>query len=133
MFVGNRNLLARIPNNTVKSVISVDDALIQPSQNVKNLALYFDQYMVFDKHISELSRKIFSTLMYVNRIKEVFDKIRTTVIQTLVLNTIHYSMAVFDTANRTQVKRVQKSQNFCAKVAVGWKSKRGRASPVLDE
>ncbi len=83
MFVGNRNLLARIVNNTV---IRVDDALIQSSQNVKNLGLYFDQYMVFDKHISELSRKTFGTLMYLNRIKEVFDKeIRTTVIQTLVL------------------------------------------------
>ncbi len=90
---GNRNLLARIPNNTV---IRIDDALIQFSQNVKKLSFYFDQYTMFDKHISELSRKTFGTLMYVNRIKEVFDKeIRTTVIQTLVLNIIYYGIAVW--------------------------------------
>ncbi len=81
MLVGNSNPLARIPNNTD---IRVDDVLIQPSQNVKHLGLYFHQYMVFHKHISELSRKTLATLMYVNRIKEVFGKeIRTTVIQTL--------------------------------------------------
>ncbi len=131
MFIGNRNLLARIPNNTV---IRVDDALIQSSQNVKNLGLYFDQYMVFDKHISELSWKTFGTLMYVNHIKEVFDKeIRTAVIQTLVLNTIYYSIAVWGTTNKTQMKRVQKLQNFCAKVAVGRKSKQDCAFPILDE
>ncbi len=65
--------------------------------------------MVFDKHISELRWKTFGTLMYANRIKEIFDKeIRTTVIQTPVLNTIHYGMAVWGTANKTQVKRVKK-------------------------
>ncbi len=54
MFIGNKNQLSRIPSNTVKRV---DDAVIQPSQHVKNLGLYFDQYMAFDKHISEISKK----------------------------------------------------------------------------
>ncbi len=131
MFVGNRKPLARIPNNTD---IRVDDALIQPSQNVKHLGLYFDQYMVFHKHISELSRKTLATLMYVNRIKEVFDKeIRTTVIQTLVLNITYNGTAVWGTTNKTQVKCVKKLKNFCAKVVMGRKSKRDRASPILDE
>ncbi len=81
MFIGNRNILSRIPGNTV---IRVDDAVIQPNQHIMNLGLYFDQHMVFEKHISEITRKTFGTLMYVNRIKEVFSKeVRTTVIQTL--------------------------------------------------
>ncbi len=50
MFIGKRNLLSRIPSNTV---MRVDDALIQPSQHIKNLGLYFGQHMVFDKHIPE--------------------------------------------------------------------------------
>ncbi len=90
--------------------------------------------MVFDKHISELSRKTFGTLMNVNRIQEVFDKeIRTAVIETLILNTIYCGIAVWGTTNKAQMKRVQKLQNFCAKVAVGRKSTRDRASPILDE
>ncbi len=131
MFIGNRNLLSRIPSNTV---IRVNDNLIQPSQYVKNLGLYFDQHMVFDKHISQISRKTYGTLMYVNRIKEVFSNdIRRTVIQTLVLSIVYYGMAVWGTTNKTQIKRVQKLQNFCAKVIVGGKSKRDHASPILDE
>ncbi len=66
MFIGNKNMLSRIPGNTV---IRVDDAVIQPSQHVKNLGLYFDQHMVFEKHISEITRKTFGTLIYVNRLK----------------------------------------------------------------
>ncbi len=72
--------------------------------------------------------------IYVKRIKEVFGKeIRRTVIQTLVLSIICYGMAVWSTTNNNQVKRVQKIQNFSVKVAVGGKSKRDRASPILDE
>ncbi len=72
--------------------------------------------------------------MYVNRLKEVFSKqIRTTLIQTLVFSIIYYGMAVWGTTNKTEVKRVQKLQNFCAKVAVGGKSKRDSAFPILEE
>ncbi len=110
-------MLSRIPGNTA---IRVDDAVIQPSQHVRNLGLYFDQHLVFEKHISEVTRKIFGTLMCINRIVEVFSKeVRTTLIQSLVLSIIYYGMAVWGTTNKTQVKRVQRLQNFCAKVAVG--------------
>ncbi len=37
------------------------------------------------------------------------------------------------TTNKTHVKRVQKIKNFCAKVALGGKSRRDRASPILQE
>ncbi len=90
--------------------------------------------MLFDKHITEMKKKAFWTLMYVNRIKDSFsNKIRTTVIQTLVLSIANYGLPIWGTTNKTQMKRVQQLYNFSAKVAVGGRSRYEHASPILDE
>ena len=131
MFIGSRSLLSRIPNNTI---IHVNDTQIKPSDSVKNLGLLFDKYMLFDIHITELTKKTFGILMYINRIRNLLsNKARIIVIQTLVLSLINYGMTVWGTTNKTQLKRVQKIQNFSAKVAVGGRSKYDHASPILDE
>ncbi len=106
MFIGSRTTLSRIPNNTV---IKIDDTQIKPSDSVKNLGLYFGKYLLFDTHITELTKKTFGILMYINRIRKLFSiKARTNVIQTLVLSLINYGMTVWGTANKTRLKKVLK-------------------------
>ncbi len=49
IFIGTRQLLSKIPTN-VK--IEIQDDIIEPVTNVKNLGIFFDRYMTFDKHIN---------------------------------------------------------------------------------
>ncbi len=120
MFIGSRTMLSRIPNNTI---IHFNDMQFKPCDSIKNLGVYFDKYMLFDTPITELTKKTYGLHMYVNRIRNLsIIKVRTVVIQTLVLSLINYGMTVWGTTNKTQLKRVEKIQTFSAKVAVGGRS-----------
>ncbi len=117
MFIGSRTSLARIPNDTV---IHTGNTCIQPCDSLKNLGVLFGKHMLFDTHITEVTKKAFWVLMFVNRIKELFSsRARKIVIQALLLSIVNYGMTVWGTTNKSQLKRVQKLHNFSAKVAVG--------------
>ncbi len=48
IFIGNRQLLTQIPPATI---INCDSDVITPITHAKNLGVYFDRYMFFDRHI----------------------------------------------------------------------------------
>ena len=131
MFIGSRGLISQIPPNTT---LRVDGATIIPSSSLKNLGIYFDQHMTFDSHVNKISGKIFSTIIYINRIKDSFSKCsRKTVIQSLVLSIINYGIKVWGTTSKTLLNQIQKLQNFAAKVALGGAAKHEHATPFLRE
>ncbi len=87
--------------------------------------------MSFEPHINEMSRKVFGILMYLNRIKDNFNKnTRITVVQSLVLSKINYCIKIWGASNKAQLVRVQKLQNFGAKVAIGNAKKHDHATPI---
>ncbi len=49
IFIGNRKLLSRIPDNTN---LKFDGNIITPRTHVKNLGLYIDRYMTFDERVN---------------------------------------------------------------------------------
>ena len=131
MFIGTRGLLLRIPPDTS---VRIDGNVIPPSISLKNLGVYFDPHLLFDKHITEISKKIYGTLMYVNRIKDNFNKnTRIIVIQSLIMSIINYGITIWGSTNSTQIERVQKLQNFAAKVALGGAARSGHVTPFLKE
>jgi len=68
------------------------------------------------------------------KIKENFDKsTRIEVVETLVLSLINYCSRIWGSTNKTQIKRVQKLQNFAAKVAHGNSRKYDYATPIINE
>ena len=72
--------------------------------------------------------------MFINRIKDNFNKsTRIIVVQSLVLSIINYGISIWGASNITQVERVQKIQNFAAKVALGGAAKSDHATPFLRE
>ena len=60
MFVGTRGLLSQIHPDTLCKSIEISCKFL------KNLDIHFDNV-----HINELSRKIYRTIMYVNRLKKI--------------------------------------------------------------
>ena len=131
IFIGSRQNIARIPEDII---IRFDNSEINPSLYVKNLGIYFDQYMTFERHIDEMYKKIMGSLMYLNRIKnQVTSDMRVTLVQALALGYLNYCPNIWGTTSKTQLQRVQKLQNFAAKVAVGSGKKYDRATPYINK
>ena len=131
MFVGTRRLLAQIP---IDIHMLVDGNPLSPSSSIRNLGIHFDTHMKFDKHVKELSRKVYGLIMYVNRMKNNFSKSsRICVIQSLILSQLNYGISIWGTASSTQINNIQKLQNFAAKVALGGAAKHDHVTPYLKE
>ncbi len=90
--------------------------------------------MTFDVHITNLSKKVFSTILYINRIKENLNRsARITVIQSLLFSIMNYAILIWGTASTTRLKQIQKLQNFAAKAAIGGARKQDHATPFIKE
>ncbi len=104
--------------------------MIAPSTSLKNLGVHFDNYSVFDTHITEINKKEYGITMYVNMLRDNFNNnTRITVIQSLVLRIINYDISIWGTINSNQIE----VQNFAAKVALGGASKSEHVTPSLKE
>ncbi len=131
IFIGSRALITKIPGNTT---IRAGEASIHLSRSVENLGLHFDNYMSFDVHVTEMSKKVSGTLMYINRIQVLLSKeARQVAVETLALSHINYGITIWSTTDITQLKRVQKLQNFSTEVAIGGASKFDHATPILNK
>ncbi len=76
--------------------------------------------MTFDKHINEIHRKVMETLIYINRIKDYFDKdTRKVIVQSLPLSILNDCNTIWDTTSTTLLIKAQKLQNFTAEVING--------------
>ena len=90
--------------------------------------------MVFDKHIDEMYRKTMGTLIYLNRIKDKIDKdTRVLIVQSLALSVINYCSRIWGSASKSQIQRIQKIQNFAAKVATGNARKYDHTTPYIQQ
>ncbi len=92
IFIGSNHLMAQIPDNISNDF---DGTSIFPSTHVKNLRLHMGRYMVFDTHISELTKRMISMLSFISRVSCNFDRrTRETVVQYLVLSLINYCVRI---------------------------------------
>ena len=131
IFFGTKQYIRRIPDST-KLVFNNNE--LTPSKHVKNLGVHMDCCMTFNIHINELHNKLMGTLLFLNRITNRFDQdCRVMVVQSLILSILNYALKVLGSANKTNIKRVQRLQNFAGKVAVGGARRRDHASPIIEK
>ena len=131
MFIGSRQYISLIPPDLK---IHFGNAAITPLKSVKNLGVYMDQYLLYDIHVNHISRKVNGILMFLNRIKDNFDQsARIIVVQSLVLSIINYCSKIWGMTTNQQIERVQRLENFAAKVALGKGRKYDHATPFLNE
>ena len=131
IFFGSRQYISRIPENIS---IKFNDITLVPSQKVKNLGVIMDSNMTFNAHIDELHKKVIGTLLYLNRVCDRFQPdCRIMVVQSLVLSVLNYCLRIWGSTNKTQLERVQKLQNFAAKIAVGGARKHDHVTPILQK
>ena len=74
------------------------------------------------------------SLLFLNHLKDkVEEDTRIMLVQSLALCSIDYCFKIWGSAGKTQIQRVQKLQNFAAKIAVGNVRKYDRATPCINE
>lgn len=129
IFIGSRQYISKI-NDTVQ--INFNGNIIRPMKSVKNLGVHFDRYMSFEPHIDELYKKVMGTLIYLNRVKDFFEaETRLIVVQSLALSLINYCFIIWGSTSDLLLNRVQKLQNFAARVAIGTVRKFDHITPHL--
>ncbi len=130
LFVGTRPAIRRIPDNTT---FNLNSTSVIRSKQVKNLGVYMDQHMSFEVHIHDMHKKVIGILLLVNRIRDKFDAATRKVIQSLALSGVNYCLQVYGTTNNKQMRRVQKLQNFAAKICAGAPGDLDNATPFITQ
>ncbi len=93
-----------------------------------------DQCLNFEMHINEINKKVIGALVYIDRLSSFFSKsTRKIIIDTLVLSQINYCLRIWGITNALVLNKVQKVQNFAAKVVGGGLRKHDHVSPAFQE
>ena len=131
IFIGSRQYISRIPPYVR---ILFGETPIIPSESIKNLGIYMDRFMLYDHHINIITKKANGILLFLHRIQDSFDKTtRIMIVQSLALSIINYCSKIWGTTTREQLDRVQKIQNFAAKIAYGGARKYDHVTPILKD
>ena len=73
-------------------------------------------------------------LTYINRFKTYFDKTtRHIIVDALVLSQINYCIKIWGSTNKTVIQKIQKLQNFAAKVVDETAKKFDHVTPIITE
>ena len=131
IFIGSWYFINQIGNNIR---INFGGNQLMPMDNVKNLGVYFDRFMTFESHIDNVYKKVIGVLIYLNRIKDLFEpQTRIIVVQSLALSLINYCFIVWGCSSNVYLNRIQKLQNFAARVADGAARKFNHITPFLND
>ena len=116
MVHGTRNVLRDLPPIRIK----FGNATVSESVTAKNLGVTMDRYLTFEPHIDQLTAKCTGVLVTLAHAKHVLPAYTVAyVVNALVVSSIRYCISVYGTCGKTQLRRVQKLLNFCARVISG--------------
>ena len=101
------------------------------AKSAKNLGVFIDADLSMSSHISNLSKSVY---MEIRRIKQVSKLVSENCLKTLavsfILSKLDYCNALFKNIQGYQIEKLQKLQNFAAKVVLG-KSRFDHVTPCL--
>lgn len=69
-----------------------------PSISVEDLGIYFDDHLSFDTYFTDLIKKTHGIIMFINRIKDNFNKSAYIIpVQSKVMSIVHYYISIWRT------------------------------------
>ena len=127
MVIGDRTTLQTA--TTELTGVQFLGEILQPVPTAKNLGVVFDSRLCFEPHIDVIVAKCFGILIGLMHAKHLIPaSVFATIVNALVMSHVRYCSQVFGCANKTALKRLQKVQNFAARVISG----RHRSQHVSD-
>ena len=102
---------------------------VTESPAVRNLGITIDRSLNFQAHVDTMTRKCTGILVALSHARHVIPgQAMKVLVESLVLSIVRYCISVYGSCGSTQVRRVQKIVNFCARVVTG----RRRSDHVSD-
>ena len=120
MVLGTPGMLRNLPTVT----LSFCGSTVQDEKSVKDLGVIIDRHLNFQEHVDSVSRKCTGILMALSHARHVIPRsVLPNITQALVTAIIRYCLSVYGSCGATQLHRVQKMLNFCARVVTGRKKR----------
>jgi hypothetical protein len=93
---------------------------IYPSPSARDLGLQLDSTLSYDEHITQTVSACIGSLYQINRVKHLFDtKTLLRIVNSLVFSKLYYCSPVWSNTSKKNVSKLQKVQNFAARVVTG--------------
>ena len=114
--LGTRQMLKGLPPVSIMFA----GATVHESVTVTNLGLVMDKHLSYHGHINHVVSKCTGALLALNHAKHVLPPFTLKpIVISLVVSTLRYCIAIYGTCGATELSRVQRVLNFCARVITG--------------
>ena len=112
MLLGKKQML-----NFDKPCLKIEDSLITPSHEVRNLGVIFDENLTMNGQIDSLCRSMFATIKHISSCRD-FLTVDVTIqlMVSLVLSRLDYCNSLLAGLPECQINKLQRVQNCAAKV-----------------
>ena len=106
---------------------------IAPTLSARDLGVQVDVILSYNEHVTNITSTGVASLCQINRIKHLLDS-RTleNVITSLVFSKLYFSSSVWANTRKTNMRKLQKIQNFAARILTGTR-KYEHITPVLND
>ena len=129
MVVGDRSALQTAAAASVEFI----GETLEPVSTARNLGVMFDSRLSFEPHVDNIVKKCFGILIGLMHAKHMIPaSVLPIIVDALVMSHVRYCSQVFGCANKTALKRLQKVQNFAARLISG-RRKYQHVSDVIEE
>ena len=106
---------------------------ITESRTVRNLGVTMDRHMSFEPHVDSVTQKCTGMLIALMHARHVVPRSTLKcIVQSLVISVLRYCLSVYGSCGETQLRRLQRALNFCARVVTN-KRRRDSVASVLRE
>ena len=127
--LGTRQMLNGLPSVSIRFA----GTIVRESATVKNLGLVMDRHLHYHDHVNRVVSKCTGALLALNHVKHVLPiPALQPIVSSLVVSSLRYCISVYGTCGATELHRVQKVLNFCARVISG-RRKHSHVSDVLKD
>ena len=88
----------------------------------RDLGVFIDQYLTYDEHLTQTAAKCLCKLVQINRIKHLLDKeTLLLLINAFVFSKLFYCSTVWSNTSKSNVNKLQRVQNFAARIILGFR------------
>jgi len=128
MFVMHKKLFKHV---SLPQSITIQNQSVPVSTSVRNLGVFFDQFLTFEKHISHISKLCYLDIRRISAIRHLLTTNATKVLMcAFILPRLDYCNSLFTSIPNYLIDRLQKIQNHAARL-IFQVSKRESAKPLL--
>ena len=129
LVLGTPGMLRSLPPIT----LTFCGAVVSGARSVRNLGIHLDRHLNFQTHIDNMTAKSTGILIALSHARHVLpSNTLKIIVQALVLSVVRYCMSVYGSCGVTQMRRVQKLVNFCARVVSG-RRRSDRISDAIEQ